>query len=409
MTTLLRAPEAIYAAFDRFPTRKGASTHIARFAPALFRHAGGGLLYVLGDETMPARQLEGDVEIVRFHREIPNFLERAMAYQAQLARVVAAARGSLRIAHFRDPWSGPPLLAPDRDWATVFEVNALPSIELPSAFPAISPQTLAKIRATELWCLSECDAVVTPSHTTASMLERLGVASSKITVIPNGADPVAPQPRPFDAPERYILYFGAMQPWQGVDTLLRAFARLADLDELRLVVCGSARSRDARRLESLAAKLGVAERCVWHWSLDDAELRPWLANAELTVAPLRECARNVEQGCAPLKIVESMAAGVPVVASNLPPVREIMTDRVEGRLVAPDRPADLARALRVLLHCPELRTEMSAAARRRVESSLTWSHSIDTLTALYERLASSATAGADTRLRTPSTFEGARA
>ncbi|MCM2315881.1 MAG: glycosyltransferase, partial [Thermoanaerobaculia bacterium] len=362
MTMLLRAPESIYAAFDRFPTRKGASTHIARFAPALFRHAGGGLLYVLGDESMPARQLEGDVEIVRFRREIPNFLERAVAYQSQLARVVGAARGSLRIAHFRDPWSGPPLLAPDRDWATVFEVNALPSIELPSAFPAISPQTLAKIRATELWCLSECDAVVTPSQTTAAMLERLGVASSKITVIPNGADPVTPQPRPFDAPERYLLYFGAMQPWQGVDTLLRAFARLADLDELRLVVCGSARSRDGRRLESLAVKLGVAERCVWHWSLDDAELRPWLANAELTAAPLRECARNVEQGCAPLKIVESMAAGVPVVASNLPPVREIMTDRVEGRLVAPDRPADLARAIRVLLHCPDQRAEMSAAA-----------------------------------------------
>lgn len=406
---LLRAPEAIYAAFDRFPTRKGASTHIARFAPALFRHAGGGLLYVLGDSSMPARQLEGDVEIVRFRREIPNFLERAVAYQSQLARVVGAARGSLRIAHFRDPWSGPPLLSADRDWATVYEVNALPSIELPSAFPSVSPQTLAKIRATELWCLAECDAVVTPSQTTASMLERLGVASAKITVIPNGADPVAPQPRPFDAPERYILYFGAMQPWQGVDTLLRAFARLADLDELRLVVCGSTRSRDARRLESLAAKLGVAERTIWHWSLDDAELRPWLANAELTAAPLRECARNVEQGCAPLKIVESMAAGVPVVASNLPPVREIMTDRVEGRLVAPDRPADLARAIRVLLHCPELRAEMSAAARRRVESSLTWSHSIDTLTTLYERLASSGAAGADTRLRSPSTLEGARA
>lgn len=397
---LLRTPESIYAAFDRFPTRKGASTHIARFAPALFRHAGGGLLYVLGDDSMPLRQLEGDVEIVRFHRGIPNFLERAIAFQTQLARVVQAARGSLRLAHFRDPWSGPPLLAADRDWATVFEVNALPSIELPSAFPSLSPRTLAKVRAAELWCLAECDAIVTPSRTTAAMLERLGVAPSKITVIPNGADPIPPQPRPPGAPERYLLYFGAMQPWQGVDTLLRAFARLADLDELRLVVCGSTRSREARRIEALAARLGVAERILWHWSLDDAELRPWLANAELTVAPLCECARNVEQGCAPLKIVESLAAGVPVVASDLPPVREIMTDRVEGRLVAPDRPSELARAIRVLLHCPGLRAEMSAAAKRRAESSLTWSHSVGTLTALYQRL------GVSGGLRT---LEGARA
>jgi len=42
--TLLRRPRALYAAFDRFPTRKGASTHIARFAPALFHAYGGGLL-----------------------------------------------------------------------------------------------------------------------------------------------------------------------------------------------------------------------------------------------------------------------------------------------------------------------------------------------------------------------------
>lgn len=400
---LLRAPESIYAAFDRFPTRKGASTHIARFAPALFRHAGGGLLYVLGDASMPARQLEGDVEIVRFHREIPNFLERAVTFQAQLARVVHASRDSLRLAHFRDPWSGPPLLPPDRHWATVFEVNALPSIELPSAFPSLSPRTLAKIRAAELWCLAECDAIVTPSRTTASMLERLGIAPGKITVIPNGADPIPSQPKPPGAPERYLLYFGAMQPWQGVDTLLRAFGRLGDLDELRLVICGSTRSREARRIETLAAKLGVAERILWHWSLDEAELLPWLANAELTVAPLCECARNVEQGCAPLKIVESLAAGVPVIASNLPPVREIMTDRIEGRLVAPDRPSELARAIRVLLHCPGLRAEMSAAAKRRAESSFTWSHSIDTLTALYERLGTSRTPRAETIL------EGGRA
>ncbi|MBI2212878.1 MAG: glycosyltransferase family 4 protein [Acidobacteria bacterium] len=409
MTTLLRSPESLYAAYDRFPTQKGASTHIARFAPALFRHAGGGLLYVLGDSSMPQRQLEENVEIVRFRREIPNFLERAIAFQSALSRIVDAARGSLRIAHFRDPWSGPPLVTANRSWAAVYEVNALPSIELPNAFPSVAPRTLAKIRAVELHCLEACDAVVTPSRTTASMLERLGVNRAKITVIPNGADPVPSQPRPVDAPERYILYFGAMQRWQGVDTLLRAFARLTDLDELRLVVCGSARSRDARRLESLASKLGLSDRVVWQYELHDRELRPWLANAELSVAPLRECARNVEQGCAPLKIVESLAAGVPVVASNLPPVREIVTDGIEGRLVVPDRPADLARAIRVLLHSPQRREEMSIAARRRVEESLTWDHALAALTALYERLDSLPHQRGRIALRPEISIEGARA
>ena len=56
---------ALYAAFDRFPSRKGSAVHIDRFARALFEHAGGGLLYVLGGEGLPAYQREGEVEIVR--------------------------------------------------------------------------------------------------------------------------------------------------------------------------------------------------------------------------------------------------------------------------------------------------------------------------------------------------------
>ena len=70
------------------------------------------------------------------------------------------------------------------------------------------------------------------------------------------------------------------------------------------------------------------------------------------------------QGCAPLKILESMASGMPVVASDLPAVRELLADGEHGRLVAPDRPGELARAIRVLLDFPERRARLAANARR---------------------------------------------
>ena len=395
---LVRRPRALYAAFDRFPTRKGASTHIARFAPALFAEYGGGLLYVVGDGLLPLHQVEDDVEVVRFSAPHPNFLDRAVAFGEHLARLLDEAGDGLEVAHFRDPWSGVPILERPRRYATVFEVNALPSVELPDAFPSIAPRTLAKVRAAEDFCLEAADRVVTPSRTTRDFLVRRGVPPGKVVVVPNGADAVPPRPRPFEAPERYLLYFGALQPWQGIDTLFRAFARLADLDELRLVVCGSARSRPARAAERLAERLGLGERVVWRWELPPAELEPWLSNAYVSVAPLRAGARNVEQGCAPLKLLESLAAGVPVVASDLPPVREIVTDGVDGRLVAPDRPAELARALRVLLHVPALREEMAAAARRRA-ATLSWDRSIDLLRNVYRSLRPSAATPAVTTHR----------
>ena len=383
---LTRRPRALYAAFDRFPTRKGASTHIARFAPALFEENGGGLLYVLGDERLPAHQVEGEVEVVRFCRPFENFLERAVAFRGHLARLLDEAGDALEVAHFRDPWSGVPILARPHRYATVFEVNALPSVELPYAFPSIASRTLEKVREEERFCLEAADRVVTPSRTTRDFLVRRGVPEAKIAVVPNGADPVPPLPRPFEAPDAYLLYFGALQPWQGIDTLLRAFARLEDLVDLRLVVCGSARSRPARAAERLAERLGLGGRVSWRWELPAAELEPWLSNALLSVAPLRACARNVEQGCAPLKVLESLAAGVPVVASDLPPVREIVTDGVEGRLVAPDRPADLARAIRLLLHDPAGRERMAAAARERAARELGWDRSISLLKDVYRSL-----------------------
>ena len=91
----------------------------------------------------------------------------------------------------------------------------------------------------------------------------------------------------------------------------------------------------------------------------------------------------MEQGCSPLKILESMAAGVPVVASDLPVVRELMEDRVHGRLVDPERPSELARAIRLLLDYPDELRAMGARARTHVEDCLSWSRSTGQLRALY--------------------------
>src|SRR5215216_6107901 len=114
---------ALYAAFDRFPSRKGSAVHIDRFARALFEHAGGGVLYALGGDDLPAYQREGDVEIVRYMREAYHLLERAAGYGERLATLLERLP-DLEIAHFRDPWSGVPIVErPGRRYVAIYEVN----------------------------------------------------------------------------------------------------------------------------------------------------------------------------------------------------------------------------------------------------------------------------------------------
>jgi glycosyltransferase involved in cell wall biosynthesis len=376
--------KAIYAAFDRFPSRKGAAIHIDRFARALFDAFGGGALFVLGGLDLPAHQIEGSVEIRRFTEDVPNFLDRALRFGEWLGRAVQGM--DVQLAHFRDPWSGAPLALRPHAYATVYEVNALPSIELPSLFPDLGPKTLEKIRRLELDCCAEADLIVTPSLTTAGLLQRLGVEETKIRVIPNGADLDAPAPRPEDAPERYLLYFGAAQSWQGIDTLLRAFARLQDFEDLRLVLCASRDSSAWRAYGRLAERLGIANRIVWQYELQEPELARWRQHALVSLAPLTDCERNVTQGCAPLKILESMASGTAVVASDVPPVRELIRDRDNGWLVHPERPAELARAIRILLEDPRRAREMGANARRTIQERFTWERSTEALGRAYADL-----------------------
>jgi len=381
---LHRSHEALYASFDRFPSRKGSAVHIDRFARALFAHAGGGLLYVLGGDGLPPYQREDEVEIVRFSRPTDNYLERALAFSARLEALLDQDGGSLRLAHFRDPWSG--MAVVQRELATVYEVNGLPSVELPYLHPGIPRGTLERIAEVEQRCLDAADAVVAPSPVIAAALERRGVATDRIHVISNGADLAPPTPRPADAPVRYLLYFGALQPWQGLDTALRALARLTDLEDLELVVCASVHRRKAKPYRKLAARLGVEHRVRWHFALPEDQLAPWREHAVASLAPLRDCSRNVAQGCAPLKVLESMASGVPVLASDLPVVRDLVDDGEQGLLVAPDRPGELARAVRTLLDFPDRATAMGKAGRARVAERFSWEASVAALADLYASL-----------------------
>lgn len=384
---------ALYAAFDRFPTRKGAAVHIDRMARTLFEIYEGGLLYVLGDETLPVYQKEDRVEVLRYFRPSTNLLERAIGFGRRLISLLESQAASLEICHFRDPWSGVAILGRrDRRYVTVYEVNGLPSIEIPYAYPQVAPRTLEKIRAAERHCLSEADTIITPSFAMRDNLFALGTSTARIEVIANGADLTEPSPRPVEAPPRYIIYFGAMQKWQGVDVLLKAFARLADLDDLYLVICASTRARQAKLYRKLTERLGVAERVLWLYQLSEKELAPWRANALISIAPLTECSRNLDQGCCPLKIIESMASGVPVIASDIPSVREIITDGVDGRLVRADRPADLAMAIRVLLEYPEHRTLLGENARRKIARDYTWEKATARLASLYRSISAGAAA-----------------
>lgn len=214
--------------------------------------------------------------------------------------------------------------------------------------------------------LARLGAVVTVSHAMADFLVEHGLPRGRVHVIPSGIDVRRREPPPPHDPPR-IGTTTNLEYWKGVDVLLDACALLERPYRLEVFGDGSQRGE----LEAQARRLGVA--ATFHGRVGD--VRDRLEELDVFVLPSR--AENL-----PIAILEAMAAALPVVATRVGGVREL----VEAELVEPDDPHALARALDALLADAERRRELGAANAARAAADFAPDAVARRTIELYERL-----------------------
>ena len=141
-----------------------------------------------------------------------------------------------------------------------------------------------------------------------------------------------------------IVYVGQLYPWKGAGTLVEAMQYLPG-GELHLV--GGSEDR-IQNLRERAAQLGVEGRIVFHGQVTPREVKAHLADAAVAVLPLTEDLISASF-TSPLKLFEYMAARVPIVASDLPSIREVLSPGKNALLAPPNDPRALGEGLRKLL------------------------------------------------------------
>ncbi len=368
--------KALYIAFDVFPKPKGSTSHIASMAATLGETFGAVEVLCLGMPEMPAWQREGRIEIRRFTERRRELTGRATAFARFVEERVRALKGSLALAVFRDPWGGVPLLKAEPGCPAIFEVNALPTWELSYSRPALRGNAAlrAKLGDMERRCLREAERILCVSSVTRAALCGLGVERGKIRVIPNAAQDVffeegAACPIAALAEGEWFGYIGSLQAWQGVETVIDALALLAeDAPRSRLLVLHGGNARAARAVARRAARRGLSERVLVHGPVGREGVAGVLRRLRFTTAPLADTARNTLQGCCPVKMIESMATGTPVIASDLEACREWMEEEKEGLLAPAGDARGWALAMRRLLRDERLRERLGHGARARAEA-----------------------------------------
>ena len=390
-----------YIAFDSVPAPKGASTHIAAFARALAGRFGRLDLITPGDEPQTIERWPGV-----FHTELPaqgvSLIDRVLCFQAYITRWLR--QHPCTIVQFRSPFEGLPLLQLSLRPKLVFEVNGLPSIELKYRYAGVEDdrELMRKLVAQEMACLQAADRVITPSGVTARFLVGERGARSAL-VIPNGVDlsifnvgqdvilrRLGKPPRgglnnppQVDNLPYSLCYFGSLHSWQGVELAIRALAQVRESIDARLTIIAVG---DTEPITRLAKKLQVLDFVSILPAMPQEELAAHICASHAVLAPLALNDRNLQQGCCPLKILEAMACGVPVIAGDLPVVRELGCDGTHFLLVKPGSVDQTADAILRLHSDPGAARRIGASANRHIEQNFTWQHAGAALVNVYEEL-----------------------
>jgi glycosyltransferase involved in cell wall biosynthesis len=214
------------------------------------------------------------------------------------------------------------------------------------------------------------DRVVAVSDAVRDFLvARYSYPSERVITIRNGWEGEIRPPSPHGAST--VVSVGNLRPEKGHSVLLRAVAELGDA---RLVIVGDGPLRSS--LEREARSLGLADRVEFAGAVSD--VWPYLARADVFVFP----SLSEPLGIA---VMEAMAAGLPVVASAVGGIPELVTDGVTGYLAPPGDHAALSVHLKALLGDPGTRASMGAAARARAED-FKMERTVDGYFELYDTL-----------------------
>jgi glycosyltransferase involved in cell wall biosynthesis len=214
------------------------------------------------------------------------------------------------------------------------------------------------------------DGLVTITHALARHDQQTyGISNDRCHIAPDGVDldpyesmttAMARQQLSIPEDEQVIMYTGHLYPSKGVDYLARA---ATNIDGKVYIVGGF--PEDVERVRAAGDK---ADNLICTGFVNPSKIPMYQLAADILVAPYATTARDF---LSPLKLFEYMAAGKPMIVSDLSVLTEVLTHKETAILVPPEQPEDLACAVNNLLNDPEQRIHLSRQARDAV-TQYTW-------------------------------------
>lgn len=183
----------------------------------------------------------------------------------------------------------------------------------------------------------------------------------------------------YELPEKFILYLGTLQPRKNIPHLIRAFARIKDsLPDIKLVICGNKKAYNFdKKIESAVAQAGLAKEVYFPGYINEEDKQAIYKLAHVFVFP------SLYEGFG-IPILEAMAAGVPILASHIPPHKEIAEESV--LFFENGKENDLENKLKEICLNNDLREKLIKKEKERI-NKFSWQSSAKEIHRIYTEFA----------------------
>lgn len=200
------------------------------------------------------------------------------------------------------------------------------------------PMVVNKNKA-ESYVFSNVDGVASITTPLKNLIETSFDVKGVTTVIPDACHPPASILPPV---RKHVLYIGHLYKWKGVDLLVEALKNCPEWTAD--IIGGFHQDDDLERVKGLISSLGLESRVLCHGYLPPTELKAFVAKGGVSVLPLQ----NTVMGAiftSPLKLFEAMSWGLPIVAADLPSLRDVLDQGSNALFYRPEEASDLAKVL----------------------------------------------------------------
>ncbi len=243
-----------------------------------------------------------------------------------------------------------------------------------------------KLTDLERYVCTNVDGIICLTNRLADMLRETYHIKADVLIAPSAIDSTQLEPNNERksvqiADKRFvILYLGSLHHWKGVDVMIAAMKHLSNA--VFRIVGGTDEAVARHRL--IAEQMGVSDTVIFDGYIEPARRFDYLQDADAFVLPLRH-SQISDYFTSPLKIFEYMASGRPIIASDLPSIREILTDGHNALLTAAEDPEALADGIRRLQENPVLAQKLAEQAALDVRER-TWDKRAENMIAFMNRL-----------------------